>query len=456
MTEAQKIVEYAISQIGTAEDPLGSNRQKYGALIDSTDWYLYKEGDRTWRHLVNGYDWCTQFVDASFITNFGIDKARKMLYRPVYNNYGAVVKYAFNYFKNAGKGFKKEEYSPKAGDVIYFQNSKGLSHTGIVVAVTDSQVTTIEGNSGTNGYYVAKHIYSKTSSYIYGYGCPDYGTEPEPSKYKVGDTYNVLCDELEIRKGPGTNFDSVGQLKHGDKIVCKAITNNSSNVWLEGENGWSAAIYNDTAYIGNIGWVKQNDKWYYYDENGKLECNKWVKYKGSWYYMGADGAMLTNWQTIDGKKYYFYEDGHAAQDEWIDNLFLGMNGVQNYSHIGKWESDSKGKWYQDSSGWYPKNRSVMIDKKSYSFNADGYVTNKTKEQSTTYTIGNQYSVITPNGLKVRTIASTKGIEITCLGYGTHFECKATTQDEDGNIWMRISAPVSGWVACVYNGDKYVG
>ena len=98
MTASQKLVDYAISQIGTAEDPLGSNKQKYGALIDSTDWYLYKDNTHTWRHLVNGYDWCTQFVDASFITVFGIDKARKMLYRPQYNNMGAVVKYAFNYY----------------------------------------------------------------------------------------------------------------------------------------------------------------------------------------------------------------------------------------------------------------------------------------------------------------------------------------------------------------------
>lgn len=455
MTEAQKIVEYAISQIGTSEDPLGSNKQKYGALIDSTDWYLYKEGDRTWRHLVNGYDWCAQTVDASFITNFGIDKARKMLYRPVYNNYGAVVKYAFNYFKNAGQGFTKEEYNPQPGDVIYFQNSKGLSHTGIVVAVTASQVTTVEGNSGTNNWYVAKHTYSKTSSYIYGYGCPDYSTEPEPSKYTVGDTYNVLCDSLQIRKGPGTNYDSVGQLKREDKIVCKAISNDDSgNEWMQGEQGWSAAIYNGNTYIGNIGWVKRDDKWYYYDKNGELECDKWVKYKGSWYYMGADGAMVTGTQVIDGNRYYFYADGHVAQDEWIDGMFLGMSGVQDYPHMGKWKSDNKGEWYEDSSGWYPKNRCVRIDKVNYTFDANGYVKNKVSMSD--YKVGNQYSVMTRNGLKVRTIASTKGIEITRLGYGTRFECRAITQDEDGNIWMRISAPVSGWVACVYNSEKYVG
>ena len=374
MTEAQKVVEYAISQIGTAENPLGSNKQKYGALIDSTDWYLYKEGDRTWRHLVNGYDWCGQFVDADFITNFGIDKARKMLYRPVYNNYGAVVKYAFNYFKNAGKGFTKEQYDPKPGDVIYFQNSKGLSHTGIVVAVTATQVTTVEGNSGKNCWYVAKSTYSKTSSYIYGYGCPDYSTEPEPSKYTVGETYKVLCDELEVRDGAGTNYKSVGKLKHGAEIKCKALKKDSSgNTWMQGEKGWSAATYNGNTYIGYIGWVEKDGKKYYYSESGKLLTNRWLKSKGRKFYAGSDGAMLAGWQTIDGKKYYFYEDCHMAQDEWIDNLFLNMDGTQTYTATGSWKSDDKGKWYQDTTGWYPRSRYVRIDKKNYKFKADGYL-----------------------------------------------------------------------------------
>ena len=56
MGQVEDLLKYALAQVGTAENPLGSNRQPYGAYIDSTDWYLYKSGDRTWRHLVNGYD----------------------------------------------------------------------------------------------------------------------------------------------------------------------------------------------------------------------------------------------------------------------------------------------------------------------------------------------------------------------------------------------------------------
>lgn len=246
----QKLIDYAISQIGVSEDPLGSNRQKYGKLIDSTNWYLYKEGTKEWIHKVNGYDWCTQFVDASFITTYGIDQARKMLYRPVYNNYGAGVSYAYNYYKKAGKAFQRGEKKPSAGDVIFFQNSKGISHTGIVIDVTDSSVITIEGNSGQNSMYVAKHTYKLIDSYIYGYGHPDYDEKPDPEYYHRGNVYTVSCTgPLRIRKGASTDTDIIDNLYRGDKVLCEDIVKDGSgNTWLK-ITGYTAAYYDGERWI---------------------------------------------------------------------------------------------------------------------------------------------------------------------------------------------------------------
>ena len=220
MATVKAIVDYAVSQIGTAEDPLGSNKQKYGAMLDQLPWYLYKDGDKTWIHKVNGFDWCTQFVDATFITVCGIDAARSLLYRPQYNNYGCVVKYAYNYFKGAKRAYTKAEHDPQPGDVIYFQNSKGLSHTGIVVEVSKDTVTTVEGNSGTNSNYVAKSTYKKTSSYIYGYGCPVY-EDPKPKKYPDAPfTIDVLAEkECGLRTGPYSSCQYMGEIKKGQYTV---------------------------------------------------------------------------------------------------------------------------------------------------------------------------------------------------------------------------------------------
>ena len=250
LTERAKIVEWALSQVGSHEDPLGSNKQKYGKMLDSTNWYLYKQGDKTWIHKVNGFDWCTQFVDSAFISVFTIDKARKMLFRPYYNNYGAVVKYAFNYFDNKGHGYKKEKYNPQPGDVIYFQNSKGLSHTGIIVEVTDTTVTTVEGNTGTGSNYVCKKSYSKKDSYIYGYGVPDYSELPVPAKYYPGESYKIVCSEyLNLRTGPGTNYEKAGRIEPGQVVICEGCITSGSYTWLRINNFYICAEENGQIYI---------------------------------------------------------------------------------------------------------------------------------------------------------------------------------------------------------------
>lgn len=120
------------------------------------------------------------------------------------------------------------------------------------------------------------------------------------------------------------------------------------------------------------GWVEEDGKWYFYDANGMMVKSDWEKYKGAWYYLGEDGAMLTGWHAIDNKEYYLYPDGHMASGEWIDGYFLDMNGAQTYKSKGSWKSDSKGKWWEYS-GCYPRNKTLMIDGKAYTFDSKGYL-----------------------------------------------------------------------------------
>lgn len=379
--DAKRVVEYALSQIGTAEDPLGSNKQKYGAMLDQMPWYLRKDSSgKIYIHHVNGFDWCTSLVDASFISTYTLPEARKMLFRPEMNDYGSVVKYAFNYFKNAGKGYKKEDYDPKPGDVIYFQNSDGLSHTGIVVAVDSTTVTTVEGNSGKNNWYVVKKTYKKTDSYIYGYGHPDY-SEPEPDPkemdgFEVGKTYEVICnDPLMIRKGPAQSYDKVGELHKGDKLVCTALRHDDElNTWLQFDKGWACGLYQGNRYIDEPvknGWIKSDGKWFYY-KDGRMVTSDWVLYKGDHYYLGADGVMVTGWQRIEGLDYFFYPEGHMAVIEWRDGWFLDESGKKN-GQKGSWKHNDQGWWFIDENGWYPKNRWIRINGIDYQFDAKGYL-----------------------------------------------------------------------------------
>ena len=207
MGQVEELLKFALAQVGTAENPIGSNKQPYGAHIDSTDWYLYKSGDRTWKHLVNGWDWCTQLHDDCFLRVFGIDKARKMLCRPVYNNMGAVVKYQVNYMKAANRFGS----TPKKGCSIYFKNSAGPSHIGIVYDFDNKYVYTVEGNAGNHCWYVVKNKYSLKNERILGYGYPLYDSEPVPPTPGPGGDdmkFNEL-KELYYRKGNVFKGDAV-------------------------------------------------------------------------------------------------------------------------------------------------------------------------------------------------------------------------------------------------------
>lgn len=205
MPDYKDLVKFALAEVGNAENPLGSNKQKYGAYIDTTTWYEYKDGSKTWIHKVNGYDWCTTFHDYCFVKVFGIDEARRLLNRPRYNNLGAVVKYAYNYMNSIGKIAS----TPEIGCSIYFKNSAGLSHIGIVYDYDSKYVYTVEGNAGSNCWYVAQNRYLRTNSRIVGYDRPLYNEQPAPPTPGGKD---MKFDELKVcyyRKGNVMKGDPV-------------------------------------------------------------------------------------------------------------------------------------------------------------------------------------------------------------------------------------------------------
>lgn len=56
-------------------------------------------------------------------------------------------------------------------------------------------------------------------------------------------------------------------------------------------------------------WVKTNGKYYYVKASGRKRSQGWMTLKGNKYYLDSDGARVTGNYYIDGKGYYFAEDG---------------------------------------------------------------------------------------------------------------------------------------------------
>lgn len=116
--------------------------------------------------------WCDAFVDWCFVQAFGTETARELLHQ--FDDY--TVQSAA-YFKSAGEWHT----SPQKGDQIFFKNSTGICHTGLVYDVKGGTVYTVEGNTGgnagtvvANGDAVCKKSYAINNSRIAGYGRPNW------------------------------------------------------------------------------------------------------------------------------------------------------------------------------------------------------------------------------------------------------------------------------------------
>lgn len=237
MAKASKIIEYVLSQVGYEEG--NNNWNKYAEDIDNNYPLWYGSCGKK-----QNKDWCSVFVDDAFIQTFGLTEAHRLLNRPD-NNWGAVVKYAYNYLDKIGRTGKV----PKLGATVYFQNSAGLCHTGIVTDFTAETVTTVEGNAGMGSRYVKNNTYNRKSTYIYGYGYPDYEAEPVPEPYKRDGIYTVTCKgPLRLRTGPSTKDEILLDLSNGDKVHCLKVVKKDGKTWLR-VDGYCCAVENGNKYI---------------------------------------------------------------------------------------------------------------------------------------------------------------------------------------------------------------
>ncbi len=120
------------------------------------------------------------------------------------------------------------------------------------------------------------------------------------------------------------------------------------------------------------GWIKEDNQWYYYEDNKKLNT-QWIKSKGRYYYLEKDGHMVKGWfqTTKDNNWYYaftketinndktFYEGEICTgwlklKDKWY--FFEAANkdtlGVMHYYGIfkikGKYHKlDKEGVWIEE-------------------------------------------------------------------------------------------------------------
>ena len=205
---ADKVITIAKGYVGYHEKASGKSLESKAANSGSANYTKFNK----YMHRIQPSNmdypaaWCDAFVDYCVLEAAGFDKSKaKHVLCGDFDDY--TVRSAQLYI-NAGRYDKK----PKRGDQVFFKNSSGICHTGLVTEVTTLMVHTVEGNSGNA---VKTHSYLKTSPRIAGYGHPRYDSaKPKPSTPSTPAKKTVAQVAAEVIDGKwGTGEDRKKRLK---------------------------------------------------------------------------------------------------------------------------------------------------------------------------------------------------------------------------------------------------
>ena len=187
---------------------------------------------------VQGQPWCATWVTDGFINTYGVDKGLDMLCQPNKNSNAACCGDAAEYYQKAGRWYT----SPQVGDQVFFKTTKyQYAHTGIVTEVTDTEVTTIEGNTSSekgvvsNGGAVTKKHYPVGYSGFKGFGRPKYEAKQEEPDFKPY-VVRLTAIALNVRTGPGTQYPVAMVIRGGGAFTIVAEENGFGK--LKSGAGW--------------------------------------------------------------------------------------------------------------------------------------------------------------------------------------------------------------------------
>ncbi len=189
--DRNNLLAVAFSQLGYQEGPSAGSYSGTVASKGNYTEFNYNAGN--WLDTYS-YAWCASFVSWSLYQSRCTDQAsykyacrfNKGDTSCIWKEYSCTAwvsqlsNYTSYYKKSAARG---GSYTPIYGDIIFFKNSQGPCHVGIVVYVSGGRVYTIEGNtsSGTgveaNGGGVYFKSYSLSNSKIHGYGRLPYDSD---------------------------------------------------------------------------------------------------------------------------------------------------------------------------------------------------------------------------------------------------------------------------------------
>ena len=308
--------------------------QKQGWVQSGSSWYYYYQGNIVRNAWIGNY-WLG--ANGRMATNSWVDNNRYYV-----GNDGAWI-----------KGYENKTGWQKEGSTWYYYKN------GSVVR-----------NAWEGNYWLGADGRMATNSWV------------DNNRYYVGND-GAWIKDYENKTGWQKEGSTWYYYKNGS-VVRNAW---EGNYWLgaDGRMVTSAWVDGGRYYVGTDGawdrnarkeekkrgWKKENNVWYYYNEDGTLARNKWA---GN-YWLGADGKMVTNaW--VDNDRYYVGSNGAWDQDKKKEESIL------TGKHTG---------WVKSGSTWYYFNEQGQMVKNAWAGNywlgADGKMATNAWVDSNRYYVG---------------------------------------------------------------------
>lgn len=192
------LLAIALSQLGYQE---GASNGAFSGEVSGGQNYVefsYNMGDLGLGYGGSDYPWCASFVSWCLYQSYCTNQAT---YKDLGRNHVGDYTYIWKeiscsqwvrQLKGAGyykySAYEGGSYTPKYGDLVFFQNSKGVAHIGICLYTSGGRIYTVEGNTSdssgleANGGGVYFKNYSLSTSYINGYGILPYKSDSSVAK----------------------------------------------------------------------------------------------------------------------------------------------------------------------------------------------------------------------------------------------------------------------------------
>jgi len=284
--------------------PKPAEVKKQGWVKEGNTWYYFENGVLARNKWISSTYWVG--ADGKMATNAWVDNGRYYV-----GTNGAWVKDAKK--PEAVKPVEKKQGWVKEGNAWYFYYQ--------------GQITK---NAWVGSYWLGADGKMATSSWV------------DNGRYYVG-ANGVWDKNAKKQEAPKPVEKKQGWVKEGNTWYYYENGILARNKWIgstywvgaDGKMATDAWVDNGRYYVGTNGtwvkdakkpeaskpvekkqgWKKENNVWYYYNEDGTLARNKWA---GN-YWLGSDGKMATNAWVDNGR---YYVDANGA---WVKDAFKDKN-----------------------------------------------------------------------------------------------------------------------------------